>query len=238
MKTKSPFSLAALVVLSQVIVLGPVPARAQDLPPDAAGAGPLPSPTRLVELALEGRGELELTEEQVGRLDAFRTGSLDRTAGAREVIAAWREERVAEREALADSVGLSPRERRRMLGAAAGPTPEVREALSVVRDEGEAAVEELRATLTVNQMSALREIARDEFPRLAGGGPDRMRGMAPGFGPRSGPGFGQGFGPRGTPRLGQGFGPRGTPRQGMRSRNGPGFGPRFGPDDFPRRFRR
>jgi hypothetical protein len=220
MKTKSTLPIAALFALCQTIAPNPVSARVQDpaLPDPSTGA----SPTRLLDLALEGRAELELTNEQAARLEAFRTGSLDRTAAAREVIATWREEMLAERDALADSAGLGPRERRRMLSAIARPTAEVREALRLVRDESEAAVEELRGTLTVNQMSALREIAMDEFPRLARGGRDRIRGTAPGFGPRSGPRFGPSFGPRFGP--GAGFGPR------------DGYG--FGPDEFPRGFRR
>jgi hypothetical protein len=206
MAPKSKFALAGLFVLCQMIALGPISVRAQDAPPaDGGDQGPLATPTLLVDLALEGREELQLTDDQAARLEAFRTASLDRSAGAREVIAVWREELIAQREALADSAGLGPRERRRMLGAAARPTPEVREALRAVRDEVEAAMDELRATLTVDQMSALREIARDEFPRLARGGPNRGLGLAPGFGPRS------------RPRL------------------GPGFGPGFGPDTFPRR---
>jgi hypothetical protein len=237
MKTKSTFWLAVLFAVSPMMALSPVSALSQDAPlPAPADASPLATPTRILDLALEGREELALTTEQAARLEAFRTSSLDRTADARAVVEAWREEVAAERDALADSVGIGLRERRRLLGAAARPTPEVREALRALREAGEAAVEELRGTLTVNQMSALREIARDEFPRLERAGAGRMRGMGQGFGPGSRPGFGprsrrgfdRGFGPGFGPGYGPGLGPG----------FGPGFGPRLGPEEFRRRFRR
>jgi hypothetical protein len=211
-----------LFVLPVVVALGPIPVLAQGTPPaDVGPQGPLGTPTVLVDLALENGDELGLTADQAGRLEAFRAASMERTTEAREVIAAWREEIVAERDALADSADMGPRDRRRARSSVARPTAEVREALRAVRVEGEAAMDELRATLTVDQMSELRGLARDEFPGLARRGPDGGRGMAPGFGPRAGPASRPGFGP--------GFGPR----------FGPGFGPDFGPDErFRRRFGR
>ena len=223
---KSKLSRPAMLVLPIFVALGPVPVQAQDAPPpDVGPQGPLAAPTVLVDLALENQAELELTAEQAGRLEAFRTASAERTTEQQEVIAAWREGIVAERDALADSADLGPRARRRALSSVTRPTPEVREALQVVREEGEAAMDELRATLTVDQMATLRGLARDEFPGLARRGPDRGQGFAPGFGPRSGPRSRPGFGPS--------FGPRFGPEY------GPGFGPGFGPDERPRRrFRR
>ncbi len=199
---RHPLTVHLISTLALATALGSAPLQAQDVPPPPAPDGP-GSSISLLDSALENRDEVGLNAEQATRLEQFQSASLERTAAAREVVAAWRAERIAEREARADSAQLdSPRERRRANRQDFEMAPEVQDAMQTLRAEGEDARAELRATLTVDQMERLWELAREDFPRL-----DRSA-MAFRGRPRQ-PDFGRPFGPRfdrfGPPRSLRGF---------------------------------
>ena len=156
--------------------------------------------TSPIERVLEMRDALELTPEQVRRLETFHSASTQRSAAARTRVEAAREEAQARMEATREEMRARPdsmRQRRQANPQAreARPAadPEVREAMETLRAEQVAAMTELRATLTVEQMSQFQRAGRDARPeaRRRPGAGGRLGALA--GSPAFRAGFGAGF---------------------------------------------
>ena len=173
----------------------------------------------MVERALEHRGALELSEEQVARLEALRSETLQEMEPLRERMRALRESARERREALreraaeegADRQALRREAREAMRGPAESMRELAREAGALQRERARA----FRETITAEQMLRLRRLtgdARGALGRTRGGeGPRAFRGPGP-RGGRGQPGFrGRGFRGRGGPGAGGPLGPRSTP---------------------------
>jgi hypothetical protein len=193
--------LRPLLLLAATAVLAAPPILAQEPDPDARRApgamgmmrGGMDMMTDPLETALEQAETLGLSVEQVTRLEGFHQVSQERTAQAREVVTRHHEEMRTRMEERREE-GTEPRMRRgpRSGGEAmrSQMDPELREAMSLLRQERQNAQEELRAALTGEQFRALQQHLRGDRPGTAGRRapgaamtrPDRMR--APGVGQR------------------------------------------------------
>lgn len=198
----------------------PTFARAQAGPPPGPGpGGPFGPSADLIDLAIQNADSLALTSDQRASLEDFQTQSTERTSSARELVDAERARIEAEGAQADTAAGGEPRGRR---GRRAGPrpevTPELRDAMQTLAQERRAAVDQLRSTLTVNQMDQLQRLARPAPRGRAGirrGAPARVRGR-PGL--RAGPRRRGAFGRPGTRRLGARAAPRGRSFPGGRFR--------------------
>jgi hypothetical protein len=221
---KAPIRPALAIAITLMAI--PTLALAQAGPPQGPRPGGPPGPSAdLLDLAIQSADSLALTSAQRASLDEFRTQSMERSASARELVEAERARVEAER-AQADSAAGGPGARRgRRQGPRPEATPELREAMQTLAQERGAAMEELRSTLTVNQMDQLQRLAR---PALRGPGrvgprtAARLRGrngFGAGFRGRAGrfraprrPGFGGAPRGRAFPGVGTGrFRQRGAP---------------------------
>ena len=135
-----------------------------------------------MESALENAEEIGLSSEQLARLRDFRTQSLERSESARETIELWQVAIEAEGEEAdsQDSGGDDPASRsRRRSPRRADLTLEVRDALRALRDEQRALVAELEATVTVQQMRALRDLVPVRRARVRMGRSGQRSRMGP-----------------------------------------------------------
>lgn len=215
MRPQNRPSTTLSIVFAATLLVTPSIVSAQAAPapgPRGARGGPGPA-ADLIEMSIQNADSLNLTTDQLTRLEDFRAQSLERTATARELVEAQRAQMEEERAQADSAASAEPGARR---GRRAGPrpevTPEFRDAMQTLADERRAATEELRSTLTVTQMEELQQLARPRGGRVADGRAGMRRpGVRGAPGGRFSPGKRPGrFGP------GPAFGPNASPPGGFR----------------------